>query len=424
MKFRHILLGMAVNSAVVFGLHAQDSTEADTIIPGSPRACRQGIAEYRDSAIRIAKDAKVAVNNDTLKAGMALRAKACVDKFNVDTLPISELQDLGAMYVAANEPDGARRTYKRIIENKDFDNETRAEGVVLAIESFRRAHDADSGIVWAEEYLPIVDAIPNVPTQQFKARSAVVGFYLGRDIDDKLQPTAEQMYDLAKKMTANDQKGQAKDIARAISILASLHASNLRSDSAVALLQSSPKEFPAIKSLLNKTLEPSLLRYKMVGKKLPNLRADFWLGEAVKVPSTSPTLLMFTANWCPSCKKSYASVKELSELHRAAGLKTVLAVTLDQVFEGVDMAPKEEVAANEAYFRQKEELTFPIAIEENEETAGEKAPARNKDKLHVGGYPQFMVVDKNGIVRAIILGWDPYGNRERALTAALKQVME
>lgn len=402
-------------------LLAQDPLSGDTIIPGTPSECRFEIAAYRDSVIRVAKETKTAVNNDSLKSQMSALAAACVGKFDIATEERRNLLDLGALYVGAGQSEGARQVFDRLI-NESTDDEVKAEAVVLAIEALRRAPVSDSGILWAEDYLPVVDAIENVPAQKFKARARLIGFYLGRDIDDKLLPTAAEMFELATQMNPDEQKVSAKEIASSISILASLHASNLFSDSAVALLQSTPKKFPAIENSLVTTLQPALDRYLLIGKKAPTLLSDKWLGDLIAVPSSSPTLLMFTANWCPSCKNSYASVKELSARYADKGLKTVLAVTLDGEFEGVEMTPAEEILANEKYFRERERLDFPIAIQEGEETVSESAPLRNRESFKVGGYPQFMVIDGNGIIQAIILGWDPYGNRERALTQALEQV--
>lgn len=420
--FKKLSLLAAVLITPALQLQAQDQTSGDPAVPGSARACRLSIAEYRDSVYRLAREAKKAVDTDSLTAGMMARSADCAKRFNIDEIEISQLHDLGALYVGSMNIDQARLAFQRIIDNKELSDETRAEGIAIAMETLRRAPVSDSGIVWAEEYLPVVDAINGVPAQKFRARYALVGFYLGRDIDDKLRPTSEELISLARQMNDTEQKASAKEIARSYSILASLHGSGLHTDSAIALLEQAPNNHKPISASLKRELKPTLDRYKLVGKKIPTLLADYWIGNKVSVPSKQPTLLMFTANWCPSCKKSYASVKELSAKYEDQGLQTVLAVTLDGVFEGLDMEPKQEFEANRKYFTEKEGLTFPVAIQKD--YAGEEnSPTPNAEAFRVGGYPQFMVIDRQGIVRAIILGWDPYGNRERALSTALAQVM-
>jgi thiol-disulfide isomerase/thioredoxin len=130
---------------------------------------------------------------------------------------------------------------------------------------------------------------------------------------------------------------------------------------------------------------------------------------------------MFTANWCPSCKSSYPTVTKLNEEWKSKGLRTIFAVTLDGVFEGVAMDEKQEVEANRKYFVEKNKFPYPIAIQgkaDEPTTPGQFLPTFN-----IGGYPQFFVIDKQGIVRGILMGWDPYGNRARVLTHLLQQLL-
>jgi thiol-disulfide isomerase/thioredoxin len=166
----------------------------------------------------------------------------------------------------------------------------------------------------------------------------------------------------------------------------------------------------------------------MVGKPAPTLGGDYWLNDNAKPYADGVTMIIFTANWCHSCRESYPTVEKLSTDLKGKGLQTVLAVSLDGVFEGVQMAnPDQEVAANKTYFVEKHKFGYPIAIQNpavHKASDGESQDSTaNSMKFHLRGLPQFIVVDKKGVVRAVLVGWDPYGNRGRALGAVLEQLV-
>ena len=73
------------------------------------------------------------------------------------------------------------------------------------------------------------------------------------------------------------------------------------------------------------------------------------------------------------------------------------------------MTPEQEVAADRDYYAQHHHLPFPVVIN--------PAPPRgqqdgNEVRYAVGGIPEIVIVDRKGVIRATVVGWDK-GNEAR-----------
>jgi hypothetical protein len=77
------------------------------------------------------------------------------------------------------------------------------------------------------------------------------------------------------------------------------------------------------------------------------------------------------------------------------------------------LTPEEEVAADNEYFGKEHALPFPVAINVDAPITkpGEFGPALDRS-YRVGGIPQIMIIDKHGVIRQIVTGWDQ-GNTQR-----------
>ncbi len=416
---RQYLFSAAAIALLSSPLLAQDGATTTA----SPEKCREVVAQYRSGVIEAARAARKPVDRDELIKGLISRARDCSAQFNMNTMSHAELSQLGALYVTADNIPAARQVFKRLITDTTLSTEHRAEATLLAMRAMQATYVPDSGVVWAANYVPIVDSFPGVLVQKYTARTLLIGWYMSYDIDDKLKLAVEEMRALAKQMTPEQQMQSASSISTIYGTLAALHGSNLHADSALMVLRSAVTDFPALSASLTPRLAPVIARYEMVGKPVPSLRADFWLNDSTTLKAGEPKLVVFTANWCHSCRSSYPTVEKLSAEYKPKGLTTILAVSLDGQFDGVQMQPVAEVEANRKYFIGKHEFTYPIAIQRDGDDPATSG-ARNVAAFNVGAFPQFVVVDKKGIVRAVLMGWDPYGNRERTLTAAIKQVMQ
>jgi thiol-disulfide isomerase/thioredoxin len=163
-------------------------------------------------------------------------------------------------------------------------------------------------------------------------------------------------------------------------------------------------------------LDPVIARYALIGTLAAPVSAPRWLNAPENSAMAMPgavTLLEFTAHWCGPCKESYPGVKRLLAKFGPQGFRVVLATELYGYF-GLDrnLSAEVEFERDRKYFAD-EGLTVPVAIEDLR-----KPPVRGADgnytyfdnpndkAYEVGGIPQIHLIDKNGRIRLIMVGYD------------------
>jgi hypothetical protein len=90
--------------------------------------------------------------------------------------------------------------------------------------------------------------------------------------------------------------------------------------------------------------------------------------------------------------------------------QTVFSTELYGSFQGRDnLTTEEELAADKNYWVGEHGLNIPIAIHQPDTTIKDRIARKNpNDKNYfVSAIPQIVLIDKNGIIRRIFVGWDP-----------------
>jgi hypothetical protein len=79
----------------------------------------------------------------------------------------------------------------------------------------------------------------------------------------------------------------------------------------------------------------------------------------------------------------------------------LFVTTLAGEFDNKKMSPADELSATRDYYTKRYGFPFRIAI-------ADAPPATfvTGSRYHMAGIPQFVVVDKSGVIRWIGLGWD------------------
>lgn len=407
-------------SAGLWAVPLAAQTAAAGPAPVTPSECQATLAETQKSTIQAAQAAGKPVDGAALRAQLSARAKGCLANIDTTKLDRTSMIQLGTIDMIAGDSVSAIGLFDRAADDASGAPAERADALLAIIRATATTPHAD-------EYVAKLDALPNMTLPRYLARRLLLGYYLNYDIDDKLEDAAHAMITLAHDLPVAQQQEQAASTLEAYRSLAALYANRLHPDSALALLHAAPAQQPNIPDAAQKLAE-DVARYEMVGKAAPTVNADYWINGQAKPYTSGVTVVLFTANWCHSCRDSYPTVEKLNADLKAKGLQTVLAVSLDGVFEGVQMtSPEQEVAANKQYFVDKHKFTYPIAIQKPsaaEQPASTSATMTGNDaQFHLRGLPQFIVVDQKGIVRAVLIGWDPYGNRGRALTAVVQHLL-
>ncbi len=147
----------------------------------------------------------------------------------------------------------------------------------------------------------------------------------------------------------------------------------------------------------------ALLQAKLpVGATAPDFELESLEGKTVKLSELrgKPVFLDFWATWCGPCRRALPHTQAFSEKYKDKA--HIFAVN---VREG-----KETVKA----FMERNKYSFPVLMDKT----GEVASA-----YRVSGIPQFVVIDANGKVALVKVGYGPGVEKEleRALEKAIKE---
>jgi thiol-disulfide isomerase/thioredoxin len=188
-------------------------------------------------------------------------------------------------------------------------------------------------------------------------------------------------------------------------------------DKALALLEQGRESYGDIPNLMASYIDPAVARYKLVSTPGAAIKAPVWLNAqagttTVEMPG-HVTLLEFTAHWCGPCKESYPGVNRLRAKYAAQGFRVVLATRLYGYFETErSLNAEAELARDKTYFASHH-LDVPIAVggEVKVSVVDGKAvysPGQdpNDTAYRVGGIPQIHLIDKQGRIRLIMVGYD------------------
>jgi peroxiredoxin len=119
-----------------------------------------------------------------------------------------------------------------------------------------------------------------------------------------------------------------------------------------------------------------------------SLLADFTLpgldGKQVKLSDYRGRMVLINAwaTWCPPCQAEMPDLNALYEKHRSTGF-VILAVNTGET--------RDQAAA----FAKQLGLTFPILLDQDESLM---------DQLAIHDYPTSILVDGNGIIKAVKVG--------------------
>jgi len=142
-------------------------------------------------------------------------------------------------------------------------------------------------------------------------------------------------------------------------------------------------------------------RYQLMGQPAPALRVDRTHGafQGLDAYRGKVLLLEFTAHWCHACHAALPSLKRLYAELQGQGLE-VVAVTTYYGFFSPDATrtrdmPKDEEFARMPAMLQKQGVSWPMVYTDRETLSD----------YGVTGIPQIMLIDKQGRIRKIDLGF-------------------
>jgi hypothetical protein len=256
------------------------------------------------------------------------------------------------------------------------------------------------------------------------ANDALGMLFRAADLDTGIAYHARAVMALAPHLDSADCVRLAHALIHAYRNLAEVEAGHGQPTQALALLRGAPAALPRVPGVAAE-LATEVARYEMIGHRALSISAPHWFGAPAGTKTIDPstggavTIIEETAWWCAACNRSYPALLRIQKQY-GDKVRVLLATSLMGRFRAdTNLAPNAELEKLRDYFAQENGLSYPIAVADS--------PGENADhdaisiRYHVYAIPQVVVVDAKGIVRHILLGWDP-GNDDR-LDHAVAQAM-
>ncbi len=358
----------------------------------------------RDSAMKIYQTTYAAVNAAAVRS-----AKECASRFSVDRTPASQLSDLVNLYAFVGDTANRRRASDRALAASELTPRQHAQSLLDALGvEIRDAGDHFGMLDGPEQMAARIDALPDsLADMKLSAHSTLLGRYEYLDVNEGLRVHATALITLGRRL------GNANAMISGFESLARSAADRLQPDSALAMLDAAEKELGAEKTAPR--FADFRHRYALIGTKATPLAATWWLNSGPSPATVQPGdgkvhLLEFTAHWCVPCKNSYPGLRAIAERFKGQGFEGVMVTQLfGYLGQQRPLTQVQEVAADSVFYIKEHALPFRVAV--SARAAGQQQP-ENEIDYRVTGYPQIVLIDRAGIIRQIVIGWDQ-GNTKR-----------
>ena len=354
-----------------------------------------------------------------IDADRAKLLRECGASIDVDKLSAADLAAAIELFSVARQPEIVERVVKRGLA-AETDVPTRAAVLVQVIRSLLGQPKSQERNATLERHSDMLDALPDtVIEQKIAAHSSLNGYYRGDDIDAGIIKHSNWLIDAARKVSPEQRLKFASAFISAYDNLAEALAGQGENERALDLLNGAVTDLADLPKVADR-IKPTLARYMLVGKPAAAITAPVWLNRAATPPSIEltgkVTLLQFTAHWCGPCKESYPGMTRLQERFKNRGFQVVFYTRTYGYFEGErNLTPEAEIERDKSYYARYK-FTHPIAIGTPSSTLVDGKPVYRKDPVEeaygVGGIPQINVIDAQGNLRLIMIGYDD-ANEER-----------
>jgi thiol-disulfide isomerase/thioredoxin len=401
-------LPMAAGFVLSAGL-LNGQERAARVTPATPSACLANTRSFLNVRMREVPPPVAAEKYQALQQEKVEFAKACIARIALDAVPASQWAPLAELYIEAAQPDMAEKTIARALDASDADPARRAATLVTATRMVLRQPRSDERNAKAEKYVEALEAMPDTfVREKIDGHGMLNSSYRADDVDAGILKHSTRIIELAGRLTPERRTPVVRTIVAAYVNEAEVCAGQEQTPKALDLLRTALKDLGGIEGV-QAQIRPTLERYELVGKPGAAVEAPQWL------QATSPigrmempghvTLLQFTAHWCGPCRQSYPGIVRLANKFSAQGFRVVMATQLYGYFESQrNLAPADELKAIGEYF-PRHGIVFPIAVG-NRVTGRADAHDVNDANYKVGGIPQIQIIDKKGVIRLIMVGYD------------------
>ena len=390
---------------------------ADVTSEQTPAQC---LADVRAYVTRRAQELRPMTSETSAKlmGEQTAKLKDCVARFDVKTVAEKDLAGLADLYSAAGQLDLAKAAVARAMSATGLADADRAPLVVQSIRLMLREPKGDERNARLERLVDDLDKLPDAAAldAKFNAHQSMNGYYRADDIDAGIIKHSTWLIDTGKSLTPDLRRKYGPMIISAYVNMAEAWAGHGRTDDAIALLKRAPAEWPEVPTAANR-IESTLARYLLVGTAGAPITASRWLNMpagTTKLDMTGHvTLLEFTAHWCGPCKESYPGINRLRERFGSRGFRVVFATRLYGYFASeMNLDAATEFERDRTYFAEHH-LDVPVAVTDRVVPVVKDGvvtytpgPDPNDTAYKVGGIPQIHLIDRQGRIRLIMVGYD------------------
>jgi len=382
----------------------------------TPGACLASVSAWRNATFYAARNAGRTPDYGEVQRAAQAHAAECAAQFSVDAVPAAQLTDLSKLYSFYGDTAGARRAIDRALATPDLTQRQHALAMAEAIRAANHAADPFAGrVARSEELVRQILALPDsLADLKLAAHLQMLGQYEYADVDAGIQEQAAAALTLGRRLR------DRSAILTAYRSLARAAADYLHPDSALRILAAARRELGTGKDV-DQNLGDLQSLYALVGTPATPIDGTHWINAPDRPDTIALTpgkvwLVQFTAHWCAPCRNSYPGMKALAATFADVPFETVFVTQLYGSFEGKPASVAEELSDDREYYTTHQGIPFRVAI--NPGGNGPPTPASNEERYKVGGIPQIVVIDKRGMIRQIVTGWDA-GN-----TARLTELVE
>jgi thiol-disulfide isomerase/thioredoxin len=412
-----LLLVVGVASASLFAIaHAQSPTQGSAA-QQTPAQCLADVRAYvtkRSAELRPMTSDSAA----KLTAERTAMVRDCAAKFDVKTVPVKDLSGLADLYSDAGMVDLANAAVARAMADTSLTGAEHAQLMEQSIRLVLREPKGDERNARLETMVDALDKLPDTDAfnQKFNAHYSMNNYYRADDIDAGIIKHSTWLIETGAALSPDMRKRYGPQILSAYVNMAEAWAGQGMNDKAIALLKRAPTDWAEIPNV-SARIDPTLARYMLVGTPAAAITAPTWLnmpaGSSTVDMKGHVTLLEFTAHWCGPCRESYPGVNRLRDRFGSKGFRVVMATQLYGYFQAErNLDAATELARDRDYFGEHH-LDVPVAVSDKITVSVKDgvvvyspAPDPNDTAYKVGGIPQIQIIDRQGRIRLIMVGYD------------------